>query len=68
MAHGHKAQQLACPAAIARRPKNVFVSHFQIAFRFETDRSQGTMTCGAPEEKYVGIFGRLHATPCQKEA
>jgi hypothetical protein len=61
MAHCHKPSQFSRPTTIACRAENVHVCGFQIAFGFETDRDQGTMTRGAPKQKNVGIFRRLHA-------
>jgi hypothetical protein len=39
----------------------VHVCGFQILFRVETHRGHGTVTRGAPKQKNVGIFRRLHA-------
>ena len=56
MAHRNKAGQVAGPTAVARGAENMFVRHFQIAFRFEADGRQGAMTRGTPEEKDVREF------------
>jgi hypothetical protein len=60
MADGHKSAQLARPAAIARRPQNLFVGHFQVAFGMETQRCNGTVALRAPKEEHVREFTASH--------
>jgi len=63
MSDCHKASQFPYPTAITRGPKNVLVGRFQIAFGFETHRSQGTVTCRASKEEHVREFSGSHYRP-----